>query len=47
MPSSKSKVFDLQPRTFKFAKDVRDFVKVLPRTVSNLEDMKQLVPHDI
>ncbi len=43
MPSAKPKVFDLQPRTLQFAKDVRDFVKVLPRTVSNLEDIKQLV----
>ena len=41
--STKSKVFDLQPRTLRFAKDVREFIKVLPRTVPNLEDIKQLV----
>ena len=43
MPSSKSKVFDLQPRTLQFAKDVREFVKGLPKTISNLEDIKPLV----
>src|SRR5687767_14459175 len=37
------KRFDLEDRTFRFAKRVRDFVKVLPRTVCNLEDVKQVV----
>ena len=41
--SAKSKVFDLQPRTLQFAKDVRDFVRVLPKTISNLEDIRQLI----
>ncbi|MBZ5552527.1 MAG: four helix bundle protein [Acidobacteriia bacterium] len=34
---------DLQERTFLFAKNVRDFVKLLPRTVCNLEDVRQLI----
>lgn len=34
---------DLEERTFKFAKDVREFVKRLPRTVSNAEDVRQVV----
>jgi four helix bundle protein len=34
---------DLQERTFLFAKNVRDFVRLLPRTVCNLEDGRQLV----
>lgn len=37
------KKFDLEDRTFRFAKRVRDFVKKLPRTVCNLEDVKQVV----
>ena len=35
--------YDLEERTFEFAKRVRKFVKRLPRTVGNLEDVKQLV----
>jgi len=35
--------FDLEERTFLFAKRVRSFVKRLPRTVGNVEDGKQLV----
>ncbi len=34
--------YDLEERTFQFAKRVRDFVRRLPRTVCNLEDVKQL-----
>jgi four helix bundle protein len=37
------KRFDLEDRTFRFAKRVRDFVKGLPRTVCNVEDVKQVV----
>jgi hypothetical protein len=32
---------DLEDRTFEFAQSVRAFVKQLPRTVSNTEDVKQ------
>lgn len=35
--------FDLEERSEKFAKDCRDFVKNLPRTISNIEYGKQLV----
>lgn len=34
---------DLEDRTFQFAESVRAFVKLLPRTVSNGEDVRQLV----
>lgn len=41
-PNSKP-VYDLEERTFQFAKDVRKFVKTLPGTIANIEDVKQLV----
>jgi four helix bundle protein len=34
---------DLEDRTFQFAQSVRAFVKQLPRTISNNEDVRQLV----
>ena len=34
---------DLDDRTFLFAESVRAFVKQLPRTISNTEDIRQLV----
>jgi four helix bundle protein len=37
------RAYDLEERTYKFAKRVREFVKDLPRSISNLEDTKQLV----
>ena len=37
------KFFDLEERTLKFAGAVRAFVKMLPRSVTNIEDGKQLV----
>ena len=36
-------IYDLEERTFKFAKDVRLFIKTLPKTKANVEDNKQLV----
>ena len=39
----KAKRYDLEERTLTFAKAVRTFVKVLPRSVSNQEDAKQVV----
>lgn len=36
-------VYDLEERTFQFAKAVRFFVKTLPKTIANIEDGKQLV----
>ncbi len=35
--------FELEERTFQFAKAVRLFVKTLPRTIGNIEDVKQLI----
>jgi four helix bundle protein len=35
--------YDLEERTFQFAKDVRLFVKTLPKTTANFEDIKQVV----
>ena len=36
-------IYDLEERTFQFAKNVRLWVKSLPKTISNIEDIKQLV----
>jgi len=38
-----SKHYDLEDRTLAFAKNVRSFVKRLPKTVANIEDGKQVV----
>ena len=38
-----SKRYDLDERTLRFARDVRPFIKTLPRTVANDEDTRQLV----
>lgn len=35
--------YDLEERTLKFAKNVRVFVRKLPKTISNIEDGKQLI----
>ena len=35
--------YDLEKRTFAFAREVRAFVRDLPRTLSNVEDVKQLI----
>jgi four helix bundle protein len=37
------KIYDLELRTFEFAKSVRAFVQKLPKTTCNHEDIKQLV----
>ena len=39
----KTKKYDLEERTFQYAKDVRTFLKTIPKTISNKEDGKQLV----
>lgn len=36
-------VYDLEERTFQFAKACRLFVKSLPKTIANIEDGKQLI----
>jgi four helix bundle protein len=38
-----SKPYDLEERTFEFARASRAFVRRLPRTLSNIEDVKQFV----
>ena len=38
-----SKQYDLEERTLKFAKEVIKFVKNLPKTIANIEIIKQLV----
>ena len=36
-------VYDLEERTYQFAKAVRLFVKTLPKTIAIIEDGKQLI----
>jgi len=38
-----SKRYDLEERTLKFAKEVIKFIKSLPKTIANIEIIKQLV----
>jgi four helix bundle protein len=38
-----TKQYDLEDRTFIFAKDVRAFAKQIPKIVANIEDTKQVV----
>jgi four helix bundle protein len=38
-----SKQYDLEERTFEFARRVRAFVKLLLRTLANIEDVRQLI----
>jgi four helix bundle protein len=37
------KVYNLEERTYLFAKNCRLFIQKLPKTISNIEDEKQLV----
>jgi four helix bundle protein len=41
--SQKPKQYDLEDRTYQFARDVRIFVRLLPKTISNIEDVHQVV----
>jgi len=41
--TQKSKQYDLEDRTFKFAKDTRLFLNKIPKNIINLDDVKQLV----
>ncbi len=38
-----TKQYDLEDRTFMFAKNCRDFTKKLPKCISNFEYIKQLI----
>jgi hypothetical protein len=35
--------YDLEQQTFDFAKQVRLFIRQIPKTVANVEDIRQLV----
>ncbi|MFA5794607.1 MAG: four helix bundle protein [Candidatus Brocadiia bacterium] len=37
------KLYDLEDRTYAFARSVREFIRKLPRTASNIEDGKQVI----
>jgi len=39
----KAKQYDLEERTFEFARNVRLFIKKLPRTIANIEDCRQVI----
>jgi len=41
--SEEKKNYDLEERTYKFAKEVRTFIKETNKTISNIEDGKQLI----
>jgi four helix bundle protein len=43
MKESRTGQYDLEDRTFTIAKDVRVFVKQVPKTLANIEDTKQVV----
>jgi len=38
-----NKPYDLEERTFRFAKEVRLFIKTLDKTIVNIEDGKQVI----
>lgn len=42
MTQNTNNKYDLEERTYLFAKEVRSFIKLLPRTISDIEDCKQL-----
>ena len=43
MEAKNSKRYDLEERTLRFAQNVMEFVRVLPKTLVNTEVMKQVV----
>lgn len=43
LQNTNNKQYDLEERTLKFAKAVRDFVNKLPKTMANIEYGKQLL----
>ncbi len=38
-----SKQYDLEERTLRFSKDIIEFISILPRTIANIELMKQVI----
>jgi four helix bundle protein len=43
MNDSRPSQYDLEDRTFAFARNVRELTKQIPKTVGNIEDSKQVV----
>jgi four helix bundle protein len=43
--NQKSKKYDLEERIRRFAKNVQNFVKKLPKNLANNKDGKQLIPY--
>ena len=41
--SNSKRVYDLEERTYTFARDCRMFIKTLPKTIANNDDARQLV----
>ena len=41
--SQNSKQYNLEERTFTFAKNVRGFIKKMPKNIINMDDLKQLI----
>jgi len=39
----KTKVYDLEERTYLFAKRIREFVRITPKDIANIEDAKQMI----
>jgi len=39
----KQKIYNLEDRTYLFARECRFFIRTLPKTLSNIEDGKQLI----
>lgn len=42
-PNTNIEKYDLEERTYLFAKNVRDYLKTLPKSLSNLEYGKQII----
>ncbi len=43
MKTEKTKQYDLEERTMRFASEVRTFVRLLPKSIANREDTSQVV----
>lgn len=41
--TANGKQYDLEDRTYEFAKKVRLFIKKIPKTIANIEDGKQVI----
>lgn len=43
MENSKRGSFDLEERTYNFARDVRSYLKTIKATIHNIDDVKQVI----